>query len=499
MKLRALLFGLITATSHAASWTDHFTFEHLPNPVGIDPQVGALDVMPDGRLVAAFHRGEVMIYDATAKSWSLFASGLQEPLGMIAEPDGSLLVMQRCELTRLKDTDKDGQADEYETVFDGFGVTGNYHEFAYGPVRAKDGSLFIVLGAASNGAPVRKEVRGEFIGIGAKREEITDGVDWKKNSKLAGRMYSRVPYRGWVLKLTPDGKIFTPWASGFRSPNGIGFDAHGRLLVTDNQGDWRPTSPLYEVKQDGFYGHPASLVWRKNWDGRDPMKVPVEELDKLQTPPVGYMPQGELANSPTQPIAIPAGAFPKGFDQQTLIGEMNQPWLVRVLDDEVAGNFQTALVPFLDGSPLGIGNNRLVFGKDGALYVGKTALSWAGSFGVTRVKWNGKPFASIDGVKATSTGFTVALSEPADPSTLSGIVTKRHTYKYHSNYGSSKVDETILPAKSTLSEDGKTLTLDLGGTLKEKYLHLIDLTALRTKSGEALLGAKAWYQVNKAP
>ncbi|HVJ47125.1 MAG TPA: hypothetical protein VM511_12105, partial [Luteolibacter sp.] len=145
------------------------------------------------------------------------------------------------------------------------------------------------------------------------------------------------------------------------------------------------------------------------------------------------------------------------------------------------------------------GNNRLVFDKDSALYVGKTALSWAGSFGITRVKWNGKPFASIDGVKATSTGFTVALSEPADPSTLSGIVTKRHTYKYHSNYGSSKIDETTLPAKTTLSDDGKTLTLDLGGPLKEKYLHLIDLTAVRTKSGNAILGSKAWYQVNKAP
>ena len=62
-------------------------------------------------------------------------------------------------------------------------------------------------------------------------------------------------------------------ASGFRSPNGIGFDAGGRLLITDNQGDWRPTSPLYDVKEGGFYGHPASLVWEKDWDGRDPLAI----------------------------------------------------------------------------------------------------------------------------------------------------------------------------------------------------------------------------------
>lgn len=498
---RFLALGLAAAaTAHADMWTDHFDLERLPDPVGIDPQVGALETLADGRLAAAFHRGEVMIYDPAAKSWSLFASGLQEPLGMLVEPDGSLLVMQRSELTRLVDTDKDGKADRYETVFDGFGMTGNYHEFAYGPVRDKDGSLFIVLGAGSNGAPMRSEVRGEFSEIGqADFGQMTDAKNWKNNSKLAGRMYSRVPYRGWVLKLSPDGKTATPWASGFRSPNGIGFDSHGRLLVTDNQGDWRPTSPLYEIKQGGFYGHPPSLVWRKGWDGRDPMKIPVGELDKMQTPAAGYMPQGELANSPTQPVIIPAGAFPPGFDQQTLIGEMNQPWLVRVLDDEVSGNFQTALVPFLDGSLLGIGNNRLAFGKDGSLYIGKTALSWAGSFGVTRVKWNGKPFFSIDAVKATPSGFTIAFSEAADTATLAGIMAKRHTYKYHANYGSPKIDETELPAKASLSEDGKILTLDLGGSLKEKYLHLLDLTALRSKSGNSLLGSKAWYQVNKAP
>jgi hypothetical protein len=171
---------------------------------------------------------------------------------------------------------------------------------------------------------------------------------------------------------------------------------------------------------------------------------------------------------------------------------------VRVLDDEVAGQFQTALVPFLDGSPLDIGNNRLAFGKDGSLYIGKTALSWAGSFGVKRVKWNGKPFFSLNSVKATPTGFTVKLSEPVDEATLGGIVAKRHTYKYHSNYGSPKIDETELPAKATLSSDGLTLTLELG-PLKEHYLHALDFTALRSKSGSALLGGKAWYQVNKAP
>lgn len=495
---RALILSLLVASAQAATWTDYFEFETLPNPPGIDPQVGALEALPDGKIAAAFHRGEVMIYDPAAKSWSLFANGLQEPLGMLAEPDGSLLVMQRAELTRLVDTDKNGSADSFETLYDDFGMSGNYHEFNYGPVRDKDGSLFIVLGLASNGAPIRKEIRGEFMNIGLSREKLTDDTRWNSNRKLAGRMYSRVPYRGWVIKLSPDGKSATPWACGFRSPNGIGFDAAGRLLVTDNQGDWRPTSPLYQIHKDAFYGNPGSLVWRKDWDGRDPVKVPVEELDALQTPPAGLFEQGELADSPTQPVVIPEGAFPPGFNRQTLIGEMNQPTLIRVLDDEVDGRFQPALVPFLKGPDLGIGNHRLAFGKDGSLYIGKTALSWAGGFGIKRVKWNGKSFFSINSLEATPTGFTVQLSEAADPATLSGITAKRHTYKYSEAYGSPKIDETHLPVQASLSADGQTLTISLG-PLKEKYLHLLDLEKLRSATGSNLLGDKAWYEMNLVP
>ena len=125
--IRTLLFLLLAPVVHASVWTDHFSFDTLAPPPGVDPQVGALATLPDGRVAVAFHRGEIMIYDPAGKSWSLFASGIQEPLGLLAEPDGSLLVMQRAELTRLVDTDKDGSAETYQTLFDDFGLTGNYH------------------------------------------------------------------------------------------------------------------------------------------------------------------------------------------------------------------------------------------------------------------------------------------------------------------------------------------------------------------------------------
>lgn len=499
MKTSAFL-AWITLTAASFGWTEHFTFENVAPPAGIDPQVGAMDRMPDGRLAVAFHRGEVMFFDPADGSWKLFATGLQEPLGMLAEADGSVLVMQRAELTRLKDTDGDGSADEYETVFDDFGMSGNYHEFSYGPARDAEGNLFIVLGIASNGAPMAEEIRGEFSEVGeVDRVGMSDRASWGKNKGKAGRMYARVKWRGWVLKLSPDGKKMEPYASGFRSPNGIGFDAKGRLLITDNQGDWRPTSPLYDVRKGGFYGHPASLVWKEGWNGGDPRLMDVAKLDAMQVPAAGYFPQGELANSPTWPVIIPKDAFPGGMAGQTLIGEMNQPNLVRVLDDEVDGVFQTALVPMFDGSPLGLGNNRMIFGNDGSMYVGKTALSWAGGKGITRIKWNGKPFASLDKIKALPRGFALRFSQPLDAATVKSLSVKRHTYDYHQAYGAPKKDERVLEVKGAdLSSDGMTLTLDLGA-LQEKHLHLIDMTGLLDKNGGKILGNKAWYHVVKAP
>jgi hypothetical protein len=178
---------------------------------------------------------------------------------------------------------------------------------------------------------------------------------------------------------------------------------------------------------------------------------------------------------------------------------MNLPNLVRVLDDEVDGVFQTALVPMFEGSPLGLGNNRMVFGNDGSMYVGKTALSWAGGKGITRIKWKGKAFASLDKIKALPKGFALRFSQPLDAATLKTLSVKRHTYDYHQAYGAPKKDEQVLEVKgAVLSEDGMTVTLDVGA-LQERYLQLIDMTGLRAKDGGKILGNKAWYHVVKAP
>lgn len=179
-----LLFGSFNdCFAQRDTITNYYETEQIKLPKGLRAETGGMDFMPDGRLVACFHLGEVMTYNPKTKTWKKFAEGLHDPLGVVAVSNSEILVVQRPEMTRLKDTNADGVADVYETITDDFGMSGNYHEFAFGPLKDQEGNLFMALNVASNGAGIRPEIRGQYDSLS--RE---------------GRMYSCVPYRGWVMK-----------------------------------------------------------------------------------------------------------------------------------------------------------------------------------------------------------------------------------------------------------------------------------------------------------
>ena len=72
---------------------------------------------------------------------------------------------------RIRDTDGDGMADVYEKVTDDFGISGNYHEFNYGPVKDANGNLFIALNTGSSGDGIHSEVRGQLNTLGRNGEK----------------------------------------------------------------------------------------------------------------------------------------------------------------------------------------------------------------------------------------------------------------------------------------------------------------------------------------
>ena len=481
----------------AAAISDHYTIEKLPTPKGLDPQVGALAVAPSGKLFAAFHRGEVLTWDPEHGHWHPFAFGLHEPLGMIAISDREVLVMQRPELTRLVDTDGDGAADLFETVSDDFGISGNYHEFNFGPARDANGDLYIGLNVASNGDRTEKEVRGEFRHFGVTHDEVVN--NWKEAKGRIGRMYSVVPYRGWILKI--DGKTgkMTPWASGLRSPNSLGFDAEGRLLVCDNQGDWLGSSKLHHVVEGGFHGHPASLVWRADWQQGNPLKVPVKDLDQRRIREAMFFPQSIMANSPTQPLLDTTGGKFGPYANQVFVGEMNISRIMRLLPETVAGVTQGAIVPFFDKNGLTQGINRLAFAPDGALYVGQTHLSWAGGEGIQKITWKGTVPMDVHGISLTDGGFDLRFTKAADAKTITpeAFKIRRYYYEYHEAYGADTDDVTNLSVTAIKpGGDGLTWSLTLD-SLKPGYVYEFTFKGIKGADGEELINTLLCYTANR--
>lgn len=488
----SISLGLCAACSPllpGAVLTDFYEIESIEAPALLMERYGergtqadGLDFLPDGRLAACFVGGEVFTRNPKTGSWKLFADGLHTPLGVLALSDREILVSQRPELTLLRDLDGDGVADQYSTFCDSFGMTGNYHEFHFGPVRDSEGNLFVALGTASSGADVRFEKRGRF----------------DQRSYLQ-RMYSSVPYRGWVCMVTPSGKL-VPWASGLRTPNGLGFDLDGNLFVCDNQGDWLGTSKMHHVERGKFYGHVASLLWEKDWKEGRPVDLPLPELEKRRETAAVLFPHGIMANSPSQPLVDSTrGAFGP-FAGQLFVGEMNKGRILRTILEKIGGKVQGACIPFFDGNGLATGNNRLVFSPDGrSLWVAHSNHGWAGNKGIQKITWKEKTPPDLLSIGLKPKGFSLRFTVPMEKSSSLEPLhykAKLYSYKYHSGYGSPQINkQTLTPRKVSLSEDGKEVLLQFDDMVA-KRVYEFDLQNLRTQEGSKLLNALVAYHAH---
>lgn len=493
------------AQAESAKEDDYFKIMRVPVPEGNLLEVGGLCTMPNGDLALTTRRGDVFIVENPTSPrpfFRKFATGMHEVLG-VAYKDGSLYCAQRGELTKLTDTDHDGKADLYETVY-AWPVSGNYHEYSFGPKIAPDGKFFVTLNL---GFP---------------------DTWWHPKSM--------VPWRGWTLKIGADGSV-EPWAAGMRSPCGISM-IDDELFYTDNQGDWVGSGSIMHVKKGAFMGHPASLVWTSlpnsplklkedqiyslvpmrndvNEAGRPikPENVVNEtflseyqvksKIPELQLPAV-WLPHGILGISNSEIVKIPEGSFGP-FAGQLLVGDQGQSKLSRVFMEKVNGEYQGAAIEFRSGFQSGI--VRLAWGKDGSLFAGETARGWGSAGeageGLQRLVWNGKVPFEMRAVRAMPDGFEIEFTRPADrkyAEDLASYNVESYIYKYHSVYGSPPVNGKKLEVKGVkVSPDGLRARIVVDG-LRPYYVHTITLDGLRdAETHFSLVHPTAYYTLNAIP
>lgn len=470
----------------SATEAKYYRIVTLPVPQGVSLEVGGLAMRPDGRLFCCTRRGDIWLIDKPNADdpdqvkYKLFASGLHEPLGLHLSGK-ELFVVQRPELTKLVDKNGDDVADSFVTVCDKFGVSGDYHEFAFGPARDKQGNFYLTLN----------------VGFG-------------------GGHQSKAPWRGWCVKITPKGELI-PFATGLRSPNGVRMSPDGDLFYCDNQGEWVATNKMHHIKEGDDFGHQAGLRWVKQSpfaktlkEGRpsgmlyDGQKGTSDEGGFPQhTPPTIWFPYGRMGQSASEMIWDTTGGKFGPFAGQCFVGDLTQSKIMRVHLEKVKGRFQGACFPFRSGFQSGV--NRLEYGPDASLYVGQTNRGWGSTggkaFGLQRLVWTEVTPFEMHAMKLTKTGFDVTFTKPLDPATAKqdAFSLTSHTYNYWPTYGSPEVDrrgEKILDAQ--VSADRKTVSLKADG-LKRGRVYSLFLEDILSADKDKLLHSEAYYTLNELP
>ena len=484
----SLIFSLLGfGTSSSAQYlpntqeSDYFKIQSIPIPEQIKLEVGGMAFNNQDQLAVCTRRGEVWLIDdldAEQPSYKRFAHGLHEPLGL-AFKDGAYYMAQRGELTKIQDTNGDGRANSYESIY-AWPLEGNYHEYSYGPVFLPNGDMLVTLNLG-------------WIGKGS----------------------SMSKWRGWLIQISPDGDM-KPIATGLRSPAGFGLNAAGDIFYTENQGDWVGSGRMTHLELGDFAGNPEGLIWTD--EPESPLKLKMEDIiDTLGytlyeyakvhsaiKPPSVWFPHTLMGISTSHILLIEEENNFGPFTGQLLVGDQGHSKIMRVFQEKVNGVYQGICFPFREGFSSGV--LRMCWGPENDIYVGMTSRGWGATgkalYGLQKLVWNKEVPFEINTVKAKPDGFELEFTMPADRASAANPASYSitdFTYLYHHTYGSPVVDQqTRTIYKVELSQDGRTARLYVEG-LREGYINEIKAEGIRNSDGLPLLHNFGYYTLNQIP
>lgn len=384
------------------------------------------------------------------------ARGLSEPMGL-AISEGRIFITEKNEATELLDEDGDGLFETYRCLAHEWPATMDYHEYLFGAV-VQDSYLYFSssVGMASRG----KDNRQAYL-------------------------------RGSVVKVHVDTGETEIVAGGLRTPDGIGRGPRDSILITDNQGEWLPANKLIQVQPEAFYNFRSREPWHP-FDREKP------------TPPAVWLPQGEIAASPTEPVLLPESWGP--YAGQVIFGDATFGGLQRVFLEEIDGVLQGTAFPFSQGFRHLL--HRFTLTDKGELYAGGIARGNDQEFihrvsGLTRIHYTGKEVFEPLAVRLKSNGleieFTLPLAEGSGWNPAGYHVTQ-WGYQGTQTYGGNKVRHRLAEVRSaTVSADRRRVFLELPGLTPGEVVHIRLPDTLPSASGEPLWSGEFWSTVNHIP
>ncbi len=381
-----------------------------------------LDFLPDGRIAVCTAHGDVWLVTADDKlekvTWQRFATGLYHPLGLKVI-DGKIVVLERGQLTRLHDTNHDGEADWYENLC---------HDWHTG------------AGEHSYDSCLETDSAGNFY--------------FFKTGD------THLPHGGCLMRVSKDGQKVEVYATGFRHPVGMGISPDDVVSGADQEGNWMPMTRVDLYKRGGFYGD-----MRAHHRATPP---------KLYDGPLVWLPK-EVDNSAGGQAWVPHDrfGFPKGQMLHLSYGRCTLHALLiqKIGDVDQAGAVNLG-VKFLSGAM------RMRFHPtNGHLYVcglrgWQTAATEDGC--LQRVRYTGQPLPLPLGLTVTTAGLRLDFDQPLDPSAAqtTRYRVEQWNYRWTENYGSKRYSvkdpnrvgqDTLEIDQITFSKDGKSVLLHVKG------------------------------------
>ncbi|MFI4875093.1 MAG: ThuA domain-containing protein, partial [Blastopirellula sp. JB062] len=188
--------------------------------------VGGHDFFSNGDLAVCTVHGDlwrVSGVDASLKSlrWRRMATGLFQPLG-VRVVDDVAYVLGRDQITRLHDTNQDGEADYYENFCNLYQTSPGGHDYV---------------------ACLETDSAGNFYLIHANQG---------------------------IVKISSDGEKLEIIATGMRNPNGLAVSASGVITAAPQEGTWTPASCVIRAQPGGYYGYGGPRVTDRRPLGYDP-------------------------------------------------------------------------------------------------------------------------------------------------------------------------------------------------------------------------------------
>lgn len=384
------------------------------------------------------------------------AQGLSEPMGLTIA-DGRIFVTEKNQATELIDEDGDGKFETYRCVSHDWESTLDYHEYLFGAV-VRDGKLYF----------------SSSVGM-ARR----------------GKDNYQAPLRGSLLEVDVNSGDTSIVAAGLRTPDGIGLGPEDSLLVTDNQGEWLPSNKLIHIHKDAFYQFRSIPPWH-------PLDRPKAD------PPAVWLPQGEIASSPTQPITLPQSWGP--YAGHVLFGDATFGGLQRAFLEETDGVVQGAVFPFSQGFQHLL--HRFTLTSDGQLYAGGIARGNDWDFiervsGITRIRYNRRPVFEPLAARIRSNGIEIEFTQPlaeGDGWNPDSYFVTQWGYQATQTYGGTKVRYRQADvASATVSSDRRRVFLELTDMVEGEVIYVRLSERLSSESGQALWAGDLWYTVNHIP